>query len=348
MAQKNLINVSCASITEVFRHIKDFIGARSGIADYSTAGLGWTVHDSSYAGGNEDAPATDDWVVFKSSGENGKRSLYIRLLFSTLANGIVRHSSGLYWNASTNAWVSGLYSGQNVNCGPTTGSGWNLYIYGSLDHLYIIIGNGTALYGRAILIPEYPIHDDTVATTTSAVTAGTGVVVPVDAVPSSWAVGKAVYVASATAMEKNTITNISGLNVTMTLANNHASGARIARDMTIAMSYPSYFVGQLFINFSHEGTAAPSNYVSTVVNSTILTAADPDPSNNCHTTSRVRIAGTLTTPAGDFGATPRVLRVSPTGTTSGSVDADDATGDVYRLLSIMEGSTPTMYAFREV
>ncbi len=348
MAYKNLVNVSCASTKEVFRHLKDWLTKRSGIADYSTAGLGLTVHDYYYAGGNQDAPAEGDWIVFRSAGENGKRSLVFRLLFSSLANGIVRVAAGLSWNATTNAWVVGMYSGQDVPNGPTTGSTFNLSIYGSLDSISIIIGNGSALYGRAIITPDNPMHDDTVALTTSAVSSGSGVVVPVDSVPSSWSVGKSIYVAHDNAQEKTAITAINGLNVTMTLANSYASGARISRDMVMLESYNNYYLGQMFLLLSHSGVSASSNYVSTAVNTTLLSSADPDPSNSCHVPALIDIVGTVAITDGYYGTVRDVLRVSSTGITSGKVYQDDATGAQFRALSIMEDSTPTMYLLREV
>lgn len=201
MAYKNLVNVASLSESTVWRHIKDWLTSRNGIADYSTAGLGWTLHDSSFAV-NADTPTAGDWVVLYSPGENGKQDLYIRLLYSSLANSIVRINAGLYWNASTNAWVSS-FPGSDQTGGPTSGSSFNLYIYGDLDSFSIIIGNGTYLYGRYFGVCDNPMHDPTIAITSGAISSGSNVVASVDAVPSSWRVGVAIFIRDNASIKKN-------------------------------------------------------------------------------------------------------------------------------------------------
>lgn len=348
MAYKNLVNVACSSGLGVFRHLRDWLVARSGIADYSSSGLGLTVLDSYYASSDQDSVAIGDWVVLQSTGEDGRRSIVFRLLCSSVANGIVRVSSGLNWNATTNAWVVGMYSGQDVPNGPTSGTAFNLYIYGSLDSISIIIGNGTTLHGRALLLPKNTMHDDTVALTTASVTSGTNIIVPVDVVPASWAVGNRIFIAGTSGQERTTITAISGNNVTMTLVNSYGTGTRVAREMTMFESYNNYFLSMLYILLSHDGYSAPNNYVSAVVLTALMTASAPDPANNVHVPSNISLAGTLSNPKGYYGVVRDVLIVSSTGITSGTVYTDEATGDEYRALSISEAGTMTMYLFREI
>lgn len=344
MARKNLIAVNCASIDEVFRHIKDWLCARNGIVDYSASGLGWTLHDSSFAV-NQDAPAANDWIVISSTGENGKQNLYYRMLFTTLASSIIRTRSGLHWNPSTDAWAQ-PYPNADVSGGPTTGSSFILYIYGSLDQFSIIIGNGTTLYGRHYGLQEDTFHDSTIAITTGDVAAGTGVVIPVDAVPASWSVGKSVIVRNLATIEKTTITAISGLNVTMTLANAYPAGARIARDYGTFISASTYFVSLGHGQINHSGTVGSvNNDLDGNFLSETLLAGDSDSMNSCHSTEYTELYDTNGTPGGRYGRiTKDMLNVSSTGTVSGTVYSDDLTGDNYRALLV----NSKMYLFREV
>lgn len=344
MAYKALKNISCSSITEVFRHIKDFLVKRNGIADYSSLGVGWTVHDSNYAGGNEDSPAANDWLVLYSAGENGKQDLYYRIVFTALASSIIQTDSGLYWNAATNAWVSTYPSGLQ-SAGPTTGTAFNLYVFADLDSIIIVIGNGTNLYGRYFGLLDEPMHDPTIAITSGAVTAGTAKVITVDAVPASWAVGKTVMIRDNAHIEKTTITAISGNTVTMTLANGYASGSKIARYYPTFISNGNNFVttgnSQITASGSVGGVAA---YLVGRYDSTALGDADPDAMNSCHMTEYNKV--TEFNNGGYFGRHRHILNVSATGITSGSVYADDATGEEWRALNILAGSA-RMFLFKE-
>lgn len=342
MAYRNLVNVSCASITEVFRHVKDFLISRNGIADYSASGLGWTLHDSSFAV-DQDNPASGDWIVLYSPGEDGKKDLYYSIKFVALASSILQTRSGLYWNATTNAWVLG-YPGSDQSNGPTTGSAFTLWVYGSLDRLYIVIGNGSANYGRAFGMLVSP-HDATTVLTTAAVSAGSNVVVPVASVPASWAVGKAIFVRDNAGIERAVISAIDGLNVTVaTLANGYASGATVARDYATFISYGAGSMvgaGRTQIGRSGLTTDAGQTITGGDAPTTIINAADPDLLNNCHATTRVTAYNAS---YGFYGYHGDLLVVSPTGITSGNVYVDEATGDQYRALSI----NSVMYLFREV
>lgn len=339
MAYKNLINVSGLSESQVWRHLCDWLTSRNGIADYSTLGLGWTLHDSSYAN-NADTPTVGDWVVLYSSGEDGKQDLYIRLLYSTVANSIVRINSGLYWNSSTNAWVSS-FPGSDQAAGPTSGTVFNLYIYGSLDHFSVVVGNGTTLYGRYFgLGSNLPI-----ATTTSAISSGSVVVVPVDVIPESWRVGDAVFVRDIANIKKAVISDLGGTNVTLgSLTVGFSAGAKISRGHSVYCSTGTGFIGSG--NLQVGGTGVVASIATGVYNATVLGYGNPDSVNGCHTTeyNRIFASGYLS----DHGVHRDILNVSSTGITSGAVYQDFETGENWRALSVYVSSGNRMLLFREV
>lgn len=330
MAKKNLVNVSCASITEVFRHLVDYLVSRNGIADYTAIGMGWTLHDYSFASGDLNNPAANDWVVLYSPGENGRQDLYYKMVFTSLAGSIITTTSGLYWDASTNAWVS-AYPGTEQAAGPTSGTIFNLYVYGSLDYIIPIIGNGSGLFGRYFGLLADTMYDSTIAITSGAVTAGAGKIVTVDAVPTSWAVGKRVFIRDNAKMERTTIDAISGNNVTMTLANGYNSGAKIARDYATCITYGTNFLYG-YPQATHAGTIGGQASIMTprYVAETLADAA-PDAMNNCHMTEYSQLS---ITSGGYYGRHQGLVRVSATGITSGTVYPDDDTGASYRALLV--------------
>lgn len=345
MAYKNLVNVSCASITEVFRHLKDWLTKRNGIADYSVSGLGWTLHDSSFAV-DQDNPSAGDWIVLYSAGESGKQDLYLYIKFVALGSGIIQTRAGLYWNPSTNAWVQ-PYPSSDQSGAPTSGSAFNLYIYGDLDGFVIIIGNGASLYGRYFGLLEDTMHDATIAVTGGSVTAGSDKVVTVDAVPPSWSVGKAVFIRDQAAIEKTTISAIDSNNVTLaSLVNGYAAGAKIARDYGVFLSSGNNFLNSGFGQINHSGSVGSNNNDMNGSYDTIPPGyAAPDPMNNCHLTAYQLLYDT--SPNGYYGRHCNVLNVSSSGITSGTVYTDDATGSSWRALFVYSGSNKMML-FREV
>lgn len=336
---KNLVNVSCASTTEVFRHIKDFLTSRNGISNYSTTGLGWTLHDSYFAGSDQDAPAVDDWVVVSSVGENGKQALFYRMLFSSIGNGIIQCMAGLYWNASTNAWVRPFYT-TDINSGPSSGSTFSLWIYGDLDSFIIVIGNGTLNYGRYFGLATNTMHDATIATSIGSVTSGSDRVVTVDSVPSSWAIGKRIFIRDNAAIERTTITNIVGNDVTMTLANGYGSGARLAREYSVYLTSSANFLLGGYNQIRRNGNLGSiGNYGSN--DAIMIDNGDPDLLNDCHITNPTFWYDTN---IGNYGSPRNILNVSATSITSGTVYEDDATGDDWRALLI----NTRMYLLKEV
>lgn len=342
MAYKNLINVSCASTAEVFRHVKDWLGSRNGIANYSTTGLGWTLHDSYFAT-NADSVAINDWVVLSSSGEDGKRGLYYRILFASLANSILQTRGGLYWNAATDAWVSALATADQAN-GPTTGSTFSLYIYGDLNAFTIIIGDGSAWFARHFGAAAETLYSDTPVLTTSSVTAGSSVSVPVGTVPATWAVGQAVIIRDNAAIERTTIISKTGSAITVNLANSYASGAMVAADYSVLCTNGNFSLTNFHTQIGRGGAVAPTATVNARLQTDLLNDPDPDQLNSAYYTQPVRISlGTGTNVIGYYGQLRNILVVSSTGITAGSTHTDD-TGATWRAFPI--GSYT--YLFKEV
>lgn len=343
MAYKNLLNVPCSSGAEVWRHLVDWLTSRNGIADYTSLGLGWTLHDSFFAV-DQDNPTVDDWVVLSSAGEDGKQGLYWRLLYSTVENGIVRHKSGLYWDASTNAWVSG-FPANDVTVGMISGTAFSLWVFGSLDSLSVVVGNGTGLYGAFLGLPARQMYSTDIATTTADVTSGSNVSVAVDVVPEGFAVGVAVVIRSNAAIQLAVISAISGTTITFSsLSSNYPSGSRIAADYSLLISGAGKFLSTMYTQIGRNGTVIPGN--SLVIGANPLSYTNPDSRNSDPLSFFIGIYGSLAAVKGYYGQIQNVVEVSPTGITSGLVYNDRNTGDAWRALYI--DSDAKMYLFKEV
>lgn len=328
---KNLISVTCASAVEVYRHVLDFITARNGIADYSTSGLGWILHDSRFSV-NRDSPTVDDWAVITSPGENGRQALYYRLLYSTLANSIIRTRAGLSWNATSNAWVSGFPTADQSS-GPTSGTAFAVWIYGDLDHINIIIGNGSINYGRAFGLLDGTPHSAEVALTTAAVSAGSNVVIPLDVVPPAWTLGDTLYVRSAASIEQVTLAALGAGQITVAaLGNTYGAGSAVAGDYAPFVSYSSNFVDTGRTQIGRTGiTTDAGQTVMGDAHSTILGAADPDGlGGNVWVADRVKVYNGN---YGYYGHHRHLYEASTTGLASGSIYLD-AAGNQYRALLI--------------
>lgn len=348
MAYRNLVNISGLDAAGAWRHVKDFLTSRNGIADYSASGLGWTLHDSSFAV-DADTPTVGDWVVLTSPGESGDDAICLYLLYSTVANGILRYRSGLWWDATTHARVQG-FPNADQTIGLTSGSSFNLYVYGDLDAVHVLIGNGTYLYGIYCGSLEAPLYDPTIARTTGAVSSGSNVVLPMVSVPSAWRVGDVVVVRDLAGVELATIADIAGANVTVaSLAASYASGARVSRDCAIIVSRGNTYLSEGYGLIGRGGAVAGlSNLVSGYNPNTTLTGAvDPDPLNSVWLTDRSHVIRS-SAPVGYFGAHRHLLTVSATGITLGTVYQVDPTGDEYRALGVYFSSGVKTVLLREV
>lgn len=343
MAYKNLINVACASAAEVFRHTKDWLTSRNGIANYTTSGLGWTLYDSYFAV-NADSLTAGDWVVLRSLGEGGKQALHVRLTYASVANSIIQMRAGLGWNTSTDAFVSGFPSSDQSG-GPVSGSTFSLWVFGDLDSFSIIVGNGSDNYARYFGVMDGTLHDSTIATTSNTVTAGSNKVVTVDSVPSSWSAGKKVVIRNESTIEIATISSISGSDVTLaSIANGYSSGAHVSRDYVVMLCGSTSYLAAGYLQITHGGVVASSAQASLRYNNYIVEVPDPDLLNNCHVTQHAQFTAGGTNVDGYYGRLRNILLISATGITSGNVYQDEATGANWRALLV----NAVMWLFKEV
>lgn len=343
MAYRNLVACACANPSEVWRHVKDFLTSRAGIADYSLTGLGWTLYDSSFAV-DADTPTVNDWVVLRSPGEDGREALFYSLTYSTLANSILRTRAGLAWKATTHAWVTPFPSAEQ-SAGPTAGTSFTVAVYGDLDGFTILVGDGTTWYARHFGRTADTLGDPTVALATGAVSAGPSIVVPVDTVPSSWAVGRAVIIRDEAKIERAVISALGAGSVTLaTLANGYAAGARLSGDHVVIITGSTYGLDSFITLIGRGGAVVPGNLVAARVLSTVLTDADPDQLNSDHATEFVRLGlSSGTNIVGLYGRLRNILQVSTVGITAGVVYADEAGGS-WRAYTL----GTSRFLFREV
>lgn len=224
MAYKNLVGVSCADRASVFRHVRDFLCKLNGIADYSVSGIGWTVHDSSYAV-SADAPAVGDWVVIHSHGEGGNDDLYFKITFAT---SYITVFGFLYWNATTHVGVQQFQSADNWSCSGAA----TLWVYGDLDSIATITKEGIYFYG-ALFGKTDTLYDDTPVTSASSIPASASTVVsvtpPTDA---GWITGRKLFIRDTATVGLATILDVGADYVTLNTGDtSYLAGAKISADI---------------------------------------------------------------------------------------------------------------------
>lgn len=228
MSYANLINQACASNAETFQRIRDFVCKRNGTYDYSADGIGWTLHDSSYAA-DEDTLTANDYVVFKSLGESGKHGLYFKLTYKATYMDLVGY---LYWDNTTHAGVrSNGASASNVY---TPSGATTLWVYGDLDAVVLGYSNGATYYIAIFgtIRDGESFYNNTVATSVGAITAGSSVVVTLDLPLVAVPIGAKVYLWDNASCEICTVTDKDTTTITLdTVSSGKASGCRIAGDM---------------------------------------------------------------------------------------------------------------------
>ena len=303
MSYKNIVLVSCADKKEFFCRMRDFLCQRNGTYDYSTTGIGWTLHDSSYAA-DEDNPAVNDWIVIKSTGENGKEDIYLQIKWTT--NGISVYG-WLYWNNSTHAGVHQYGSSSSMTVAES--GSYELSVYGDLSFIIIIESSNTTYdylaYAGCVI---NQVYDNTVAISAGALSSGSDVTISLDAVPASWYVGQRIFIRDDAGIDIITIKSISGNDITADLSSNYAAGCKLRADFpyvvnNIATSMNGYAM------IGHNSTVALS--YSAVYNTNYQTSADPDALNADYFGAPIDLAGTDSY----FGQLPHVWTVSSTGLT---------------------------------
>jgi hypothetical protein len=252
MAYKNLVaQGTLINPKETFRHFRDFMCSRNGIADYSSSGIGWTYHDSSYAV-SESSISINDYFVMFSAGEDGLRSLYFKVQY---VSGYFTILGYLYWNNSTHAGVKSFGAANSWN--NTLDTNNILWVYGDLDGFVGITKYGVSTYYgiRGGWCPDSR-YSTAITTSASSISAGSSRTVTFTSVPAGWAIGTYLFVSDTVNIERVIISNISGNDVTFTtFVASYLAGCKFQLERTeyfahIDMGYSIW----TFMLMDHSGT----------------------------------------------------------------------------------------------
>jgi len=247
MAYANLIAQSCNNPIETFMRFRDFICKRNGTYDYSSTGVGWTLHDSYYAV-NEDTISINDYFVIYSAGEDGQRDIYFYVKY---VSGYITIQGYLYWNNTTHAGVQLFGSASNWN--NTLATNNVLWLYADLDQFIGVAKYGTSYYTvDGGWMPDSVI-DQTVTVAASAITAGSSITVTFTSVPAEWAVNTYLFVKDTVNIERVKITGISGTDVTFqTFVASYLAGSKFSLEVTTYIS-TNNFTSTRYFQINHDG-----------------------------------------------------------------------------------------------
>jgi len=324
VSYRNLINVASASIAESFKRIRDFICRRNGSYDYSATGIGWTLWDSSYAV-DENAPATGDWFVIKSIGENGKQDLYYRFILNASTITVYGY---LYWNAATNAGIKefGSPNAINISSGATT-----LWIYGDLDHVCIgYVNTSNYLFMMGAPHQGEGFYDNAIAVSSASVSTGSNVVVTVDAVPDTWYVGQKLYHWDTAGLNVVTIAALGAGTVTLaTVSAAKLAGNKLSGDIGYFCSNSNALAAVACVADRSTGAVGAVNLQTS---EWAVTVAGTDALNSKRASGDLFLAA-----AGSaYGKVPDVKITSATGATHNTPYTDQG-GNTWRLLLVYSG-----------
>lgn len=216
MAYRNLVEIACADKSELFKRMRDFICRRNGSYDYSASGIGWTLHDAVYAA-NENTPQANDYFVVKSTGENGKDDLYFKITFTSTG---ITMNGYLYWNNSTHVGVTAFYASPTEFV-PLAAQAPVLWVYGDLDEVHVFIHQTTAdtsAYHGCFGKTCDTMYGNVPGICSGSVSAGSSVVVAVDAIPPTLVAGRKCFIKDNAHIEFVTITSIDTGNKTITIS----------------------------------------------------------------------------------------------------------------------------------
>jgi len=328
MAYKNLVAEAITGRSEAFRRFRDWMCKRNGSYDYSVSGLGWTLHDAVYAT-DEHTITAGDYFVMYSAGESGKEDLYVRVAFHATAN-INQISICQYWDSATHAGINVMPATNNWTVADITSG--TLYIYAGMDSCLVGTYIGTAKYAAAFGLLD-SIYDRTIAISSAAVSAGSGVVVSLDVVPTSWAVGGRVIVRDNTNAEWLTIFDISGTDVTFTtVVASYAGGCKFAEDYPFVCSSGSLVAGYRSL-ISHDGTKMDA-LAATALPVQPGTSGDPDPLNGEWLATRYSVQDTT----GGYAGTLKNTLVGTSAFSDLGVYTTYDTSENYRLFIWASGA----------
>jgi len=280
MAYANLLGVETANRAEVFKRFRDFVCRRNGSYDYSTTGIGWTLHDAVYAV-DQDQISINDYFVIKSIGESGNEDLYFKVI--NIAN-YISIIGYLYWNNTTHTGVQAYGSGSNWNVGDTAVP--VIWVYGDLDAVFLLSRPSNVSVNfvpSSFGILSNPLYDKTVAVSSGALTAGTDVVIDVGTVPSTWRIGDKLFLRDNVRVDRTDagITAKTSSTVTITLSYSYNAGVKISQELAYFCNGGAQLNATYNVLCSHAGTKGVS-YSGITWNSGILGYGYPEVLNAEH------------------------------------------------------------------
>lgn len=251
MSYANLISQICTDNADEFKRIRDFVCKRNGSYDYSTTGIGWTLHDAVYAT-DQDSVSFGDYFVAYSPGEDGDQDIYVKI---TYLSGYISVHAYLYWNNSTHSGVQAATTTNNFTA--TNSLTATLWVYGDLDCLVFVAKYGTVYY--AVSAGHFPDSQfaTSVATSAYSVSSGSSVVISVDTVPTGFSVGRKIYIRDNAAVEICEITDISGTDITVdSLSNSYSAGCKLQGEVSTYCSCSINIFSNIYPVISHAGTSS--------------------------------------------------------------------------------------------
>lgn len=282
MAYANLVSQACADKKAIFCNIRDFICKLNGTYnDYSTTGIGWVLHDSSYSV-DEDNPQLNDWFVLKSTGESTKDTLYFKIGWSS---NYIYSLGYLTWNTTSHTGASQFGGTSAFNIYETTSINVDLNIFGDLDQVAIVcqqLPTSTDYRNLCFGKLEKPFDgmSETIATSSSSLSSGSDVSITVDSAPASWRVGREIYIWTTTdtlataKIEKTEIKTLVGDTITCDLSNSYTANCRLSEHVGYFSQYQSA-LGTVSSLIGPNGTVSTQTF--TQGHNSILAGANVDP-----------------------------------------------------------------------
>lgn len=272
MAYKNLVMQPCVDKVEFFCRLRDFLCARNGTYDYSASGIGWSLHDSSYAV-DEDNPQLGDWFVVYSPGESGREDLYYRFDWENAYLNVTGH---LYWDSTSHVGVT-PYSTQN-NFTVYESVALELSLWGDLDFVTLCESVGHASYDYIHFFGKTAnsVYDDSVAIAASAYSSGSDVQIALDTVPTSWQVGGAIFIRDTASVKRVVIKAMDASSVTVDLPVAFAVGSKLSQVLGYVCNSSSTAMG--CYGLVGQSVDTPTSLITISYGS--LTNLDPDGEGN--------------------------------------------------------------------
>jgi hypothetical protein len=242
MAYKNLLNLTQSNPKDSFQRIRDFMCSR-GV--YASTGAGWTYHDSYYLI-SETSISNNDYFVMYSAGEDGQRDLYFKVL---VKSGYIDIIGYLYWNNGTHAGVHAY--GVASSWTNTDNTNNILWVFADLDKFFFIT-KYTPYYGATGGWMPDSSYSQTISVATGYTAPRTFTFA---SVPESWAIDTELFIRDTANIEKVTISNISGNDVTLaSLVASYTTGAKFCLENTNYVQSQNNSLGNYNLQIDHNGT----------------------------------------------------------------------------------------------